>query len=405
MRVTRPVSYVTMTPGAVVIGAHANGLGVIRSLGSRGVPVASIPTRPFDVAHRSRWVRDIHPLPQFHDCPGTLVDLLVQQADRWRGWAIFPTHDDALTVVATHHATLSRHYRLTVPPWDRAASIVDKDRMHRLAIDAGLDVPHCHGAATHETAATIGAFPVIVKPVQHGRVISRFGAKLFVARTPAELRDAVEALSACGVAGLIYDVVPGADDDIYAYGVYIARDGRPSPGLTIRKLRQYPAAVGGACAARVVDDVAGLREATVALARRADFQGLVFAEFKRDRASGRMRFIEVNGRAVLFNALAAHAGADLVAFAWEDVTGARLPSARPLRPARVWVHLQADVLRAAAATNGNRVGMRRWLAPYFARPVDAIFAWRDPMPFLVQTWRAIRTLPLLLHRPHRAKLP
>ena len=54
-----------MSPGAVVVGAHINGLGVIRALGPRGVPIAAVSTRPYDIAQHSRWVSERHELREF----------------------------------------------------------------------------------------------------------------------------------------------------------------------------------------------------------------------------------------------------------------------------------------------------------------------------------------------------
>jgi hypothetical protein len=118
-----------MTPGAIVVGAHANGLGVIRSLGPRGIPLVAISTRPFDIAQHSRFVQERHALAQFHERP------------------------DALTTLARHHERLSRWYRLPVQPWEVVRHVVDKDRMDALAARTGVPLPVCYRPATAETAA------------------------------------------------------------------------------------------------------------------------------------------------------------------------------------------------------------------------------------------------------------
>ena len=140
-----------MTPGAVVVGAHANGLGVIHALAARGVPAVSISTRPFDIAQHSRWVHERHALSSLHQQHEALVELLDHHAARWRGWAVFPTNDDALMALSQHHARLSSSYRVMCQPWDIAAPLVDKDQMHALAVACGLDVPTCYGAAIPAT--------------------------------------------------------------------------------------------------------------------------------------------------------------------------------------------------------------------------------------------------------------
>jgi D-aspartate ligase len=380
-----------MSIGAIVVGAHVNGLGVIRALGQRGVPIVAVSTRPFDIAQRSRWVYESHPFPEFHDRPDTLVEWLTSHASRWRGWAIFPTNDDALTVLAANCERLST-YTLTVQPWPIASQFVDKIRLHALATAAGLDVPHCYGPATAETAARSDLkFPVAVKPRQHGRLITRFGVKLFLARNPTELAEAIRQLELAGVDGLVFDFVAGPDSEIFVYAVYVDASGQASPGVTIRKLRQYPAGLGAACAAEVVAEMPALRDATLALTQRAGFRGMAFAEFKRDSQSGRMQFIEINGRTVLFNDLPRRAGLDLVNLAWDDFVLERPFDVATPHTSAAWVHVQADVLRALRARGADRPRLRDLAAPYFRGGGDAVFSWSDPAPFLLQTAKAAKT--------------
>ncbi len=380
-----------MNPGAVVVGAHANGLGVLRALAARGIQIASISTRSFDVAQHSRWVSERHDLFELHERHESLVELLERNAKRWSGWAVFPTNDDALTALAQHHERLSRSYRLPLQPWEIVSHIVDKDRMHVLAERAGLDLPICYGAATAETAASADLrYPVLVKPVQHDRLISSLGVKLFVARDAEELRASIARLHEAGLPGLVFELIPGPDSNIYVYCVYVDARGEPSPGVTVRKLRQNPPLIGGARVAEIVPEMPALREATVELLRRAGFRGMAFAEFKRDPRTGRFPFIEVNGRAVLFNSLLPPTGIDLVAMSWSDfVLGEPLRS-RPTGWNGTWIHLQADILCSVFYRRVERLSVAELIAPYRRPKTFAVWSASDPKPFLKQTALTLR---------------
>lgn len=382
-----------MPVGAVVVGAHANGLGVIRALGPRGIPIASVSTRAFDIAQYSRWVGERYALPALHDRHEALVELLEAQAGRWKGWVVFPTNDDALTALAQHHERLSRTYRLTVQPWEVAAPLVDKDQMDALAARVGIELPVCFGPATAKTAArTDLRYPVLVKPIQHDRLISLFGTKLFLARDAGELRTAIKRLATAECEGLVYDFIPGPDSNIYVYCVYMDAHGEPSPGMTVRKLRQNPPKIGGARVAEIAPEEPLLRAATVALLRAAGFRGMAFAEFKRDPATGRFVFIEVNGRAVLFNGILHPTGLDLASMAWSDFgLGAPLPPALTGWNGS-WIHLQADLVCAFRYRHVEKFGLGEWLAPYRRPTVFADWSASDPKPFLAQSALAVRGL-------------
>jgi predicted ATP-grasp superfamily ATP-dependent carboligase len=375
-----------MTPGAVVVGAHINGLGVIRALGPRGVPTAVVSTRPYDFAQHSRWVSERHELREFPERPESLVEFLEQNASRWSGWAVFPTTDDALTVLAQHHEQLSRTYRLPLEPWEVAARCVDKDRLHALAQEVGLELPLCHGPATADTAAKPLRYPVVVKPIQHDRLLSSFGTKLFLAHDAEQLRTSIERLRQVGLRGLVFDYVPGPDSQLYVYCVHVDGRGEPSPGITVRKLRQNPPLTGGPRVCEVVDDIPALREATIELLRQAGVRGLAYAEFKLDPRDGRFVFIEVNCRTVALDGVLPPTGIDLVSKAWSELA---LGEPLPLRPTGwcgCWIHLQADV----ACSLRERLSLGELSAPYRRPTVFADWSASDPRPFLAQTSIGLR---------------
>ncbi len=230
-----------------------------------------------------------------------------------------------------------------------------------------------------------------MKPIRHGPLISRFGVKLFVARDAAELAAAIGQLSEAGIDGLLFDYVDGPDHEIYACGVYIDRDGTPSPGLTIRKIRQNPPFVGGARVAQTAPEIPELREATIELLRAAGYRGMADAEFKRDAATGAFVFIEVNGRAVLYNSLLPPTGIDLTTAAWDEASGAR-PALERTRWEGTWAHLSLDLVASIRHRRLEQLSLSDYLAPYRRRTVFAVWSAADPLPFLAESALAVRRL-------------
>ena len=379
-----------MSRGAIVVGAHVNGLGVVRALAPLGLSIATISTRPFDIAQHSRWVAENHRLLELHDDGDALVELLEHQAARWSGWAVYATNDDALATLAAHHERLSRWYRLTLQPWEVVSHLVEKDLMEALARRAGLALPASFGEAAKALSRSDLRSPVVVKPNRHDRLLSSYGTKLFLACDRGELAQAVERLARIGAHGLVSELIPGPDCNIYVYCVYIDAAGEPSPGVTVRKLRQNPPVIGGARAAEVAADIPELREATVELLRRAGFRGMAFAEFKRDARTGQFSFIEVNGRAVLFNSILPPTGIDLVRMAWSDFGRGEGTGARPTGWRGTWVHLQADLRCLLLHRRSEHFTLGEWLAPYRRAKAHAVWSAADPKPLLAQTALVLR---------------
>jgi D-aspartate ligase len=375
----------------VVIGATANGLGVVRALAARGIHTAVITTQPYDVAHRSRWSGAHFAVSELRERPDDLVDLLERRSAAWAGWALIPTNDEALAAVRQHGESLSSRYRVIAPAPEAIRHLLDKQLMLEAARAAGVDIPATYGAAKHDVAARDDLrFPVVIKPLATPRFFAHFGSKLGVANDRQELQRWIVQMGRAQVPGVVLDLVPGPDRDIYAYCAYVDREGRLVGGRLVRKLRQGPAGFGNARVAEVVDDDPGLKEATLEIARRIGLKGMVIGEFKRDSRDGRMRFFELNGRSVVYNALLRRAGLDFAALAWED----RVGRGGVLRTGQgwrgVWVHLHADLLYSALEARHGRIRAAEFLAPYRRRMIDAVWSARDPMPFAAQWRRTLR---------------
>jgi D-aspartate ligase len=111
--------------GAVVIGAAYGGLGIVRSLGQRGIPVWVAHGRGQLVGAVSRYVRRRLPWPADE---AARLDCLLSLATRHHldGWVIYPTDDETSALVARHAQVLSKHFRLTTPPWEILRWAYDK---------------------------------------------------------------------------------------------------------------------------------------------------------------------------------------------------------------------------------------------------------------------------------------
>jgi D-aspartate ligase len=383
LRLTSPV-------GAVVIGGYVNGLGLVRGLAARGVPTAVVTTKPFDIAHRSRLIRAHDSAPDIEERPGQLVELLERRARDWRGWALIPTNDAALAALAAHHDRLSSLYRVAAPPEEVARTFLDKALMLEVARDVGLDAPHCYGPATASGVARQDVrFPVIVKPRVPYPFVSRFGCKLWVAGDRHELNRGISRLAEARIPGLVFDLVPGPDSRILAFCTYIDRHGDPAGSLTVRKLRQNPPLYGDARVAELAADDGALREGTVELLRRMGHRGIAIAEFKVDPRDGRARFIEVNGRSVVYNGLLRRGGLDVGALAWSDYVHGRPEPCRTNGWGGAWIHLHPDVLYSALYRR-HRIRLADFLAPYRRATVEAVWSRADPAPFITQWSRTVR---------------
>lgn len=390
--------------GAVVIGGYVNGLGVVRALAAKGIRTAVVTTKPYDIAHRSRWVSGHSAVSGLHEQPEALVELLERRAPDWRGWTLFPTNDDALAALGLYVERLAKQFRLAAPSPEAIRYLLDKRLMTEAAQAIGIATPRWYGPAEQTTAGRDDlVFPVVVKPLATPAFLSRFGVKLGVASDRRELLAWITDMEDARISGAVYDLVPGRDSNIYAYCAYVDLQGREHGGRLVRKLRQVPLGFGDARVARVVDGERALRDAALELARRMGLRGIVVAEFKRDERDGEFRFIEVNGRSVVYNALLRRAGLDLAGMTWDERAGDGLSARLGPDWRGTWIHLHPDVLRAVGEIRRGRLAPAEFVAPYRGEMIEAVWSRHDPMPFATQWSRTLGAGVSALSRDGRAR--
>ena len=377
--------------GVVVIGGHINGLGIIRSFRAKGIPVAAILTKKYDFAQYSGCISGSDKAFGLAENPEQLSEVLERQSPQWDGWALFPANDEALAALVYNRSHLESSHAIFAPPEEIASFFLDKERMHDMARSTGIPMPLCYGSADKSilNRQDIG-FPVIVKPVTGYRFFEHFGYKVMVAENRDELTRAIARIERAGNRCQVYDVIPGADNRIYCCCVYMGRDGAPRAILTVRKLRQSPPFFGVSRVAEIVPDNTYMVDATIELLRRMNFRGIASAEFKLDPRDETFRFLEINGRSVIYNRLLRQAGMDVAGLTWADFIEHRDDMAQTRHWPGVWINLHADLLYSMLCRSHEELRMGDFLSPYLRPKIEAVWSIRDPGPFFIQWARTFR---------------
>jgi predicted ATP-grasp superfamily ATP-dependent carboligase len=376
---------------AVVVGGFVNGLGLVRALSPLNTRIVIITTETYDIAQYSKYIHEHYHLSDLEGHPKRLVELLEEHAKDWIGAIVFPTTDSAIASLYSHYECLSKWYRIVVPPLDSVPYVLDKSLMLKAATEVGIMTPRCYGPATEAKAMEEQIkYPVVIKAVRAGEFVSRFGKKLFRANTREELMSCTRLLADARIEGQIFDLIPGADDHIFAYCVYVDKDCAPIAECTIHKLRQSPPSFGIARVAECVPNIPDLREQTIELLRHIGFRGFVSAEFKYDSRDSSYRFFEINGRSVTYNSLLRRGGLDVAKLAWLDYVKGDIKPVETRVWKGVWIHLHADILRYVLNRKSEQDSFNDFLRPYRCPKTFAVWSVDDPRPFLSQWWLSLR---------------
>jgi D-aspartate ligase len=380
-------------PGALVVGGDYRGLGVVRSLGRRGIDVWVLSDGDDVLATRSRYCTHHLPLAGTSDDEQAAYLLRIADTHGLEGRTIFPTSDRSAAMVGRHHAALAERYVLTTPAWDTLRVAFDKRGTYALAERLGIAYPRTWGATSAREAAELPLeLPVIVKPAVREEDNALTVAKAWRADSRTELHDrfaeAMLLLPADEL--LVQELVPGGGEGQVSYAA-LADRGRPLASVVARRTRQFPTDFGRASTYVETIEQPEIVASSEALLAELAFTGLVELEYKRHADTGVFKLLDVNPRVWGWHTLCARAGVDFPYLAWQLAHG------EPVAPTHCalgvrWVRHSTDIPTSLREILGGRLPLRPYLAS-LRRPIEnAIYARDDPRPGLYEYPMLVGTL-------------
>lgn len=369
-----------VAPPAVVLGLGINGLGIVRALGYRGVPVIGGYSR--DEAGRfSRFLTATFRFDET-DFPALLAKLVEIAAGHPGRPVLFVSSDELVRFIDENRAALERHYRFNVVPTGLLARIMDKYELYRLAVETGTPMPASFRGATVEElrAALAGAkYPLIAKPQTRAATTFIGGEKNV---TVGSLRYLDARFGAAGpvIADFVFqEIIPIRDEDVYYCAGYYGRDGDLLGLFSARKLRQHPPRVGVTSFA-VSQPLPEVRELAARFLDRVGYTGLFDIEFVRDARDGRYYLIEINPRTHQANIHATDCGVNLPYLCYRDLTSGPAEVLPVQRSGVHWVALELDVGSFVRKFRTHELDPFRWAASFLRARSFAYFSARDPGP-------------------------
>lgn len=372
--------------GAVVVGGDYQGLGIVRSLGRRSIPVHVID----DEASIARFSRFTTSFTRTADLANDerLVGALraLHRARRCDGWVVYPTRDETVAALARHRPQLTPLFRVPTPDWKTVRWTVDKRATYPLAQSLGIPVPRTwYVRSADELAGLEAEPPLVIKPAFRGRFLRETKAKAWRADSRSELRTLFH--RAAGLVAeselMIQELVPGDGRDQYAYCAFFA-DGAALGSMVARRRRQHPAEFGRASTFVETVELPDLEEYSTRFLRHIDYYGLIELEYKLDRRDGQYKLLDVNARTWGYHTLGARAGVDFAYLLFADQVGHRPPTAARTCPGVRWARLVTDIPLGAAEIRKGRMAWRSYARSLRSFDEEAVFSRDDPLPWFAE---------------------
>ncbi len=381
--------------GALVVGGEHPGLGIVRSLGRRGIPVYVLDDI-HSICSYSKYATRIIRVKDLRDERRT-IDATLEAGSRFnlKNWVLFPTRDETVAAFSRHRSELSTQFRVTTPGWDTVKWAWDKKNTYELATKLGIPCPQTFNPRSHdELSALHSELPLAIKPAVKENFFYATGAKAWRADTADELHTAYDraARQIRAEEILIQEIIPGDGLEQVSYCAFF-RDGEAHSKLVARRARQHPREFGRA--ATYVESIALpiIEELSERFLRAIDYYGLVEVEFKRDPRDGAYKLLDVNARTWGFHTLGLPAGVDFPYLLFADQLGESILPCRG-RAGVGWLRLLTDVPAAFSDLVHGHLSWSSYLKSLRNTRIESVFSREDPLPSLAE----IMLLPYLVYK-------
>lgn len=385
-RTARALANRADAPGAVVIGGDYQGLGIVRSLGRRGIDVLVLDDER-SIARHSRFAAAAVRVPELREEEATVETLLaLGERHGLDGWVVFPTREETVAALSRYRERLTPQFRIPTPAWDVIEWAWDKRKTYEIAAELGIATPRTWlvGSA-QELDAVDGEPPFAVKPAIKERFLYATGAKAWRADTRAELdvrfREAADVVGAQEV--IVQELIPGSGETQLAYCAFF-RDGRPSASMVVKRLRQHPPLFGRASTFVQTIEHPELEQASERLLRRIGYYGLVELEYKHDVRDGQTKLLDINARTWGYHSLGQRAGVDFPYLLYADQLSLGAPDGLRAPPGVFWIRLATDVPTAVALLAQGALDWRAYARSLRQANTESVFSREDPLPGLAE---------------------
>ena len=191
---------------------------------------------------------------------------------------------------------------------------------------------------------------------------------------------------------LIQEFIPGTAEALYTLTSYSNNQGKMLAGSVGHKLRQFPPEAGRITSG-VLENNTTVYEIGQQFLAAIDYHGLANTEFKYDVRDGKYKLMEINTRLGAWNYSTLYSGLNLIDIAVKDTLGIPYdgPSSSNKNEGAIWYNIIYD-LPSALYMNKNfdngkfKLSFKKWRESLGRNCFEAVWDWRDPMPFVAYLW-------------------
>jgi len=383
---------------AIVIGCHKIGLGTIRALGIKGIPVIGVYYNAMDMGHVSKYIVDNLKVANPMLDEESFIQDLINLSKKYKGAVLFSSDDAALLSVSKNKRNLQDHFIVEAPDWDITKKLISKEFTYSLASKIGVRAPKTYLPKDYNEAKEFSKelkFPCLLKPTVSHLFYNSFKRKMLFINNLDELMDAFKKIENYNQQMMLQEFIPGDDTHGVNYNSFI-HNGNAAIEFTSEKVRLTPPGIGFP---RVIvsKKIDGIIEPGRKILNALRYQGFSCTEFKKDCRTGNYVLMEINGRQNFSAALAVRCGLNFPYITYRNLIDGSIPKVTGDFLKNIyWVDPGKDLTESIRSYKKEELHLIDYIKPYINQNVFTIPDFKDIRPLLKRILDGIIRFPKII---------
>lgn len=336
---------------SLVFNVHFNGLGVIRSLAKKGIPVIALDCSNNSLGKCTRFA-PFYKVPNPKIQEKEFIKSLIEFGKNFKNKPVlFPTNDIWSVPVSKYREDLAKFFLTYNPSFKVLDIIINKREFYYWCKKNGFNIPNIY-KFNDVYSLTEKDFPLVIKPItremstdnldQKLKSIEYHKNRLITIKDKKQLKDISKNLSEEEY--ILQEKVIGNSSQMYTVGVYADSNNNVIGLFCGKKIRGYPYEFGD-CVAGESLYIKELADMSISLIKKIKYTGIAEIEFKKDITSGEYKLIEINPRTWSWVGIVPYTGVDLPFIAYNDlVYNIKQPEIIKSVDNILWVRLIDDII-------------------------------------------------------------
>ena len=375
----------TSTP-VVVLNCKLGALGIMRSLGKKGITVHGVDSDYRSAGFRSRYCgRKIYLDLTESNIAEYLNALLKLGGSFSKKAVLFWTSDETAVFCARFAQQLRQYYVFPQNTPELIDQIQDKKGMYGLALKHSIPTPRTEFPNNLEEVERYlpeAIFPIMLKGIIGNKLLARTGKKMVLVHNREELIENYKLLEDPSDPNLmLQEGIPGDDDQVWIFNGYFDKNSDCLNPFTGHKVRQFPVHVGcgslGIC--KWNEEVA---ELTMRFMKELGYCGILDIGYRLDPRDGKYKVLDINPRiGQAFRIFVAQNNSDVCRDMYLDLSGQTREKTIPCE-GRQWVIEDFDFISSVDYYYEGTLTIGQWWRSFEGLKEGAWWYLRDPMPFV-----------------------